>query len=176
MDTDQIDVDYILNKGCILYYYRHASSRFTKTKYGLCFLLEDNFGTFQMVTFIKPKKVKEILIHNCDYFFYSDLYLIETPQRGHYLSAIEAISEEVVDYLIPHLLMKDWNNHSKQTPFISVAAFLHHITSISANIFMIKRLSSLENIDWGFIDNKGNSFIHAACELKTKYRTNRDDY
>ena len=166
VDTDQIDVDYILNKGRILYYYCLASSKFTKTKYGLCFLLKDNFGTFHMVTFIKLNKVKEILIHNCDYFFYSDLSLIETPERDHYFSAIEAISEEAIEYLLPNLLRKDWKNHSNQTPFISIAAFLHHITSISTNIFMIKRLSSLENIVCGFIDNKGNNFIHAACELK----------
>ena len=165
-EIDRVEATNVLEKGRILYYYRLAAGKLNKTKYGLCFLLKDKFEWFQMVSFIKPRKVKTILNHDHNYFFYSDLTLIDTPERVHYVSAIQEITEETVEYLLPFLLIRDWKYHCNDTPLISLEAFLHHIMSISANIFMIKRLSSLENIDWSFVDCQGNSFIHAACELK----------
>ena len=163
--TTENNVAEVLNNGKLFYYHHHHYSIFKvpRNKYGICSLLKRKDILIQLFDELDVKVLKP---NDTEYTFYSDLSLIIGNENS-YNSGIKFISGQTMTKLIFHLGKRDWSSHSNDIPFMSLEAFLHYLVSFSINATMITAIMSDCIIDWSYIDDKGNSFIHATCLLES---------
>ena len=123
--------------------------------YGLCSLVRvrnQDSDKIHIILFDKPSSTTKISVSNKKYTFYELSYIDEFLQDKYVPNP-----PKLTMSLISQLIRRRWNPPG-------ITELLYTIISLHANTNLIQEIiNSNLQIDWGYINSKGNTFLHKAC-------------
>ena len=150
--TGDPKIEYIVRNGYLQIYIDPGT--FT-SNYGLCSLVHVKKKPSDKINIILFDKTSHVIKHSSldeKYTFYELSYIDEFPRYKYTLNPPKLSTS-----LITQLIRREWNP-------LDITQLLYTIISLHANTNLIKEIiNSNFSIDWGYIDSKGDTFLHKAC-------------
>ena len=150
--TGDTKTDDIVRNGYLQIY---IDSGIITSNYGLCSLVRvrnQNSDGIHIIFFDKPSSTTKVSVSSKRYTF-CELSYIDTFPQDRYVPNPPKLTSN----LITQLISRTWNP-------LDITQLLYIIISLHANTDLIQEIiNSNLPIDWGYIDSKGNTFLHKAC-------------
>ena len=152
--TGDPKTEYIMRNGYILIYIDPGRWTLLTSNYGLCSLVcvrNQDSDKIHIILFDKPSNVITHSSLDKKYTFYELSYIDTFPQDKYVPNP-----PKLTTNLITQLISRTWKP-------LDITQFLYIIISLHANTDLIQEIiNSNLLIDWGYIDSKGNTFLHKA--------------